>query len=113
MVEYDRKIVGYGCVLIVRVRGEHKGPLDPRILEQIDEQVIERTGTERTGERVNVESTKTEFGVSIEYAFQKSQLAVGLMNLQRRLEAFTDLKDPVVVVDVEPVEFIDRVKQDG
>lgn len=112
MVEYDTDVLGYGCVLIVRIRGEHKGPLDPEILEQIDEQVIEHSGSERTGTRVGVESTKTEFGVSIEYAFQESFLAWGLMNLQERVEAFTDLKDPVVVADVATAEFVNRKRRE-
>lgn len=112
MVEYDTESLGYGCVLIIRIRGEHKGPLDPEILEQIDRQVVENSGTERTGERVSVESTKTEFGVSIEYAFQESFLSAGIENLQERLEAFTDLKDPVVVVDVATAEFIERKRKE-
>ena len=106
MPEYDAGSMGIGCVLVAKARGKHKGELSIDELEEVDEQMLQ-LGSSRTGQRVDVTTTLTENRVSIEYAYQESILSKSLTHAEDRLEAFTVLEEPFIVVDVKTAEFIE------
>lgn len=108
MVEYDDDSIGVGCVLVLRVRGTYDGELSIEELEDIDEQMEVVESGRNFSERIDVNTTSMEKHVSVEYAVQKSISAKALSNKEDRLDAFTVLEDPFIVIDVTTVEFIDR-----
>lgn len=95
---------GVGCVLVLKAKGNHKGELSIDQLEEIDGVMLE-VGSSRTGQRINVSTTRTDNMVSIEYAYQESILSKSLRQAERRLDAFTVIEEPFIVADVKAAEF--------
>lgn len=105
MTEYNKGDIGnIGCVLSLTVRANYEGILEPEELEGIDKEMLQ-IGSSRTGQRVDVTTTAAEDLVSVEYVYQESVLTKSLFWAEERLEAFTVLEEPFIVVDVVTAEF--------
>lgn len=109
MVEFDiitdEGVKTGGCVLSLTVRGSHEGELSLEELNKIDKAMEVTEGGKSVIERVDVESTKFEEGVSVEYIVQRSMLSRAISNLKDRLEHMTSLEEPFIKVDSRVVTF--------
>lgn len=105
MSKYNKGSVGsIGCVLSLTARANYEGILEPEELESIDGEMLQ-LGASRTGQRVDVTTTQSEGMVSIEYVYQESILTKSLYWAEERLEAFTVLEEPFIVIDMVTAEF--------
>lgn len=99
-------ITSLGCVLSLKAVGEYEGELGIEDLEEIDD-VMVNIGSQRTGQRVNVDSTRVNRAVRVEYVYQESILSKSFEHAVDRLEMMTELENPYIVADTTTVEFRD------
>lgn len=109
MVRY--KQIGVGCVLILTVRGKHRGELPLEQLERIDDEMEIKEGGVNLTERTDVSTTEFEKLVKIEYAVQTKVSDWRMSNKAERIEAFTDLDDVSIWASVATAEFVEE--EDG
>lgn len=105
MVQFET--TGVGCVLILKAVGDHEGELTIEELEEIDDVMLE-VGASRTGQRTDVETTRMANTVRVEYAYQESMNHRSPETAAKRLDAFTVLEDPFIVIDVATAEFVEE-----
>lgn len=105
MTEYNKDgEVSLGCETMCKARGEYKGELSRGDLSEIDDVMLE-LGSQRTGTRIDVSSTKFEQLVTVEYVYQESIMSRSLSNAVEKLEAFTELESPEIFVQGTSVQY--------
>lgn len=106
MVEFDTSPSDSeveGCLIALEASVEKEGVLNESELEEIDE-VMSSIGSSRTGQRVNVESTKMEKSAKVKYVYQERISGRSISNSMDRLEAFTRFDSPKIWIGTEVVE---------
>lgn len=104
MTEFDAEPKRIGCVLTLTAIGNLHGVMNSKQLEEIDDIMLE-IGSDRTGQRIDVDSTSIQDVVFVEYAYQQSILSRSIEFSEEKLRSGTDLEDPYIKIDVATAEF--------
>lgn len=95
-----------GCLVVLDVSVKNEGELTIEELEQIDD-VMTEFGSERTGQRLEVNTNPDKVRSRVKYVYQETLLARSFDALLDRLEYRTPFDDVFVVIGTEVVELKD------
>ncbi len=105
MAKYNREGgVDTGCLIVLKASGQYDGQPTIEELEEIDD-VMEGVGSERTGKRVDVDTTFAENLASVSYAYQESLNHKDIEHAVERLELLTELTDPYITIKSNTFRF--------